>query len=655
MSIRRGHPISSGRRSAAQRIAIAVIAAASVFGLPPVVALGATQAPAETRTDRFIVRYIGDGGIGGGTVTVATARERTIALGKSLSRDFGYVREMSGNGHVISLPSRVPLSQAEGIALRIRVNAAALGVESIEPDRILRAYLTPNDPQYGQQWHLQPDTAGNAGAGLPGAWDVTTGDSALVIAIIDTGARKDHPDLAGRFLDGYDFVSDPAAGNDGNGRDPDPSDPGDWVSAAENTNPSSPYFSCGASDSSWHGTHVAGIIGAAGNNGIGVAGVNWKSKLLPVRVLGKCGGYSSDVVDAVRWSAGLIVPSVPANRTPARVINMSLGGPGPCGGPLQAAVGDAVAAGAVVVVAAGNSNQNASGETPANCPGVIVVGATDPAGNRAFYSNYGSRLTISAPGGNTRDFGQKGGILSTLNAGKTGPGAASYASYQGTSMATPLVAGIISLMLSVDPGLTPERIVALLRETARPFPAGSACAGGTCGAGIINAARAVGAASRRLATTPSAGNGDFEAGHATWRESSNNGYSLISELPEALGAKARSGQQAAWLGYIHNEVDSLEQALRVTTDASYLVYWQWIQSEESGCTWDRATVRANGKAVLEFGLCAATATGGWREQVVDLRAYVGQTVIVRFEASTDASLRSSLFIDDVTLQQAPFH
>lgn len=642
----------AGAERGAIRAGALTLALAAALVAP--IGAGATSAgPAEPGTDRFIVRYRGDGGIGGGAVTVATARERTAGLGQTLGLKLAYAREMSAGLHVISLPARVPIAQAEAIALRVRSNAAALGVESVEPDRILRASLTPNDPQFADQWHLQPASPGNAGANLPGAWDLTTGDPDLVIAIIDTGVRKDHPDLAGRFLEGYDFVSNPTVANDGNGRDPDPSDPGDWVTQTEDTTPNSPYFGCGAADSSWHGTHVSGIVGAIGNNGIGVAGANWKSRLLPARVLGKCGGYTSDVIDALRWASGGAVPGVPLNRTPARVINLSLGGGGTCSGPLADAVADAVNTGAVVVVAAGNSNQNAANETPANCPGVIVVGATDHTGSRAYYSNYGSRVTISAPGGNTRDFGPDRGILSTLNAGKTTPGAASYAHYQGTSMATPLVTGIISLMLSVNPSLNASQVAAILRETATPFPAGSACGAGNCGAGIVNAAAAVAAAAQR-GSAPTLGNGDFEAGHASWRESSNNGYALISRIPEGLGVAPRSGAQAAWLGYIHNENDVLEQNARIAPEAPYLVFWQWIQSEETGCNWDRAAIRVNGKAVLEYGLCAATATNGWQQQVVDLRAFVGQPAVIRFETSTDQSLRSSLFIDDAGIQPAPF-
>lgn len=183
--------------------------------------------------------------------------------------------------------------------------------------------LVPNDPQYTNQWHYK----GTYGIDAPAAWDIITGSTDIVVAVIDTGICN-HADLAGRYLPGYDFVSDVLVANDGGGRDGDASDPGDWITAAED---GSGYFAgCGASDSSWHGTHVAGTIGAASNNNFGVAGINWVSKILPVRVLGKCGGNTSDIIDGMRWAAGLTVAGVPANPYPAKVLNMSLGGSGAC-------------------------------------------------------------------------------------------------------------------------------------------------------------------------------------------------------------------------------------------------------------------------------------------------------------------------------------
>ena len=251
----------------------------------------------------------------------------------------------------------------------------------------MQPLLLPNDPGLASQWHYRGPPAEMGGANLPPAWDLTTGSAGIVVAVIDTGSMPGHPDLAGRFIGGYDLIADLPTGNDGDGRDADPTDPGDWITAAESAG--AVFSGCPIQDSSFHGTHVAGTIGAASNNGVGVAGINWVSKILPVRVLGKCGGWTSDVVDGIRWSAGLAVPNVPANTNPARVLNLSLGGYAchgspqvcDCGTSTQSAIDDAVDAGAVVVVAAGNSNRPASESTPGNCNGVITVGATGRSAN----------------------------------------------------------------------------------------------------------------------------------------------------------------------------------------------------------------------------------------------------------------------------------
>jgi len=254
-------------------------------------------------------------------------------------------------------------------------------------------------------------------------------------------------------------------------------------------------------NSSWHGTHVAGTIGALTDNGVGVAGVNWGSRILPVRVLGKCGGYESDVIDGMRWAAGLPVPDpdVPANTNPAHVLNLSLGGNGPCDSAFQEAIDEIIAAGKVIVVAAGNKNNDVANSEPANCNGVIAVAAVAQNGQRASYSNFGQGVTISAPGG---DWPIGLMVLSTANAGTQGPVASpdgdAYVAYPGTSMAAPHVSGVISLMLSVNPSLLPEEVVSTLKETARPFPTYGDqwdCTTSICGAGIVDAAAAVQAVS----------------------------------------------------------------------------------------------------------------------------------------------------------------
>jgi serine protease len=393
----------------------------------------------------------------------------------------------------ISLLSGVALSHTRGIAtgadvlrLQNEVDRTTLNrviallaanplVEYAEEDRILRPMLTLNDTRYNEQWHYF-EAAG--GLNVPGAWDITNG-SGVVVAVIDTGYRP-HADLAANIVAGYDFIGDTFVANDGNGRDSDAQDPGDWYT----------FNQCGvgtgSSNSSWHGTHVAGTIAAVTNNAAGVAGVAYGARVQPIRVLGRCGGYTSDIADGIIWASGGSVSGVPANATPAKVLNLSLGGSGACDTTSQNAINSARSRGAVVIVAAGNENQNASNSSPANCTGVVTVAAVNRSGGRAYYSNYGSVVDVAAPGGDTTT--ASNGILSTLNTGTTTPGSDSYAFYQGTSMATPHVAGVAALMLAQTPGLTPDQIESTLKATARAFPA--TCS--QCGSGIVDATAALG-------------------------------------------------------------------------------------------------------------------------------------------------------------------
>ncbi|HTI19134.1 MAG TPA: S8 family peptidase, partial [Trinickia sp.] len=354
----------------------------------------------------------------------------------------------------------------------------------------------PTDPLYPRQWGY---SARAGGANVAAAWDVTTGSSNVVIAVVDTGYTS-HPDLAPNLLPGYDFIAEPFSANDGDGRDPDATDPGDWATWKESRE-------CGgilgwSSDSSWHGTHVAGTIGAAANNGVGGTGVSWQGRILPVRVLGKCGGLMSDIIDAIRWAAGLPVPDVPLNPYPAKVINLSLGISVPCSRSMQEAVDDAIARGASIVASAGNDGDTPG--SPANCKGTIAVAAVDPKGEKAPFSNFGPRVDIGAPGVD---------ILSTANSGKTVTQEPNYVTYDGTSMAAPHVAGTIGLMLSANSTLTPETIRAKLIATARRYPAGSSCEavgkGPICGAGMLDAGRLV--ESVRGADSPSPGRASASA------------------------------------------------------------------------------------------------------------------------------------------------
>ncbi|MGB9107642.1 MAG: S8 family peptidase, partial [Telluria sp.] len=366
------------------------------------------------------------------------------------------------------------VSVADAAKVAADLVASDASVEYAEPDRIMKPMFTPNDPMFSQQWDYTDVTGGMR---LPAAWDKSTG-TGIRVAVIDTGYRP-HVDLQGQILAGYDFIADTTISNDGTGRDSDASDPGDWTAAGQ----------CGtgepASNSSWHGTHVAGTIAALTNNGIGVAGVAYGAKVVPVRVLGQCGGYTSDIADGIVWASGGTVSGVTNIAARAQVINMSLGGGGACDTTTQTAINGARSRGTVVVVAAGNEAQNASNSSPANCSGVIAVAATNKSGGRASYSNYGTIVAVAAPGGDTG-----AAILSTLNAGTKAPGADSYAGYMGTSMATPHVAGVVALMLAKNPALTPDDVAARLKSSARAFPA--SCSG--CGAGIVDASAAVDAA-----------------------------------------------------------------------------------------------------------------------------------------------------------------
>ena len=536
--------------------------------------------PAQTEA-RVIVKFKADSGLmralsatGSGsdsrTARPQHAQALAVRLGVPLS-----------NGRV--LDHHTQLIRSTGITsveLAARLSAQS-DVEYAVVDVRMRALNAPNDPYYGArqtavtpavgQWYLRSPSGDGAASSInaEAAWRITTGKRSVVVAVLDTGITR-HPDLDSKVLPGYDFVSDVGAANDGNGRDSDPSDPGDAISAAEANDANGAFFHCGdpdqsgnlvlAAPSSWHGTQTAGLIGAATNNGIGMASIGHDVMLLPLRVLGKCGGSESDVGSAMLWAAGISVDGVPKNTNPAKVINLSLGADSgtACDTYYQGVVNQVLAQGVVVVAAAGN--QGLAVGSPANCTGVIAVAGVRHAGTKVGYSDLGNDVVISAPAGNCVNDLRPClyPLLTTSNSGTTGPVSPIYTDDTshpslGTSFSAPLVSGTIALMFSANPALTPAAVRDALMTTARAFPSSGAppiqrttggpffpvsactaptdvsqgyecyCTTSTCGAGLLDAGAAVAAvavvtADIRVTSTPVAVGGsialDGSASHA---------------------------------------------------------------------------------------------------------------------------------------------
>jgi len=548
---------------------------------------------ASTQTGRVIVRFKADAdSVKAKRMDVRMGRYQVGDIAESRAHALGLRRSLGNGVHGgRALDERTQVVTATGMdsATLARQLAKDAEVEFVTVDqrRRIAGTVPPNDTYYadGQavtsnipasgQWYLRtPYLDSSTGLSVvssinaPTAWNVTFGSSSVVVAVIDTGVRFDHPDFtntdgSSQFIKttdttdftagyvGYDFIGYGEAGttssanaiataNDGNGADGDPSDPGDWVSQAD-INAGTLGSGCTSSDignSSWHGTHVSSLIAAATNNNVGMAGVAGGVKLLPVRVLGKCGGYDSDIMAGMLWSAGIAVPGIPTNPNPAKVLNMSLGGDGACtgtgSGTYPGTIASVTAAGATIVVAAGNSEGEAVG-VPGNCPGVITVAALRQAGTKVGFSSVSGAasasvnpVTIAAPGGNCVNVDANGNatgpclypILAAGNSGVTVPVPNNnyYDEGFGTSYSTPLVTGTVALMLSERPQLTPAQIKTLLTNTVRAFPTtgGSTgiaachtgttakqdecyCTTSTCGAGMLDTGNAV-LAAQALAT-----------------------------------------------------------------------------------------------------------------------------------------------------------
>lgn len=450
----------------------------------------------ETPSDRFIITYtegsrasqaINSAQTYGTNVLDTLPAEDRDAINRAASTVSATVEGVSAHSlSTVGVDLDVELT-SEQVGQFVAAFGGDTGVEAVEPElhMTLLGENAPNDEYYSYQWDMASD---GYGVDAEDAWSHSTGKG-VTVAVVDTGVLTDHPDLRDQVVPGYDFISDPSRSHDGDGRDADPYDAGDNV-VAEECGAGSP-----ATDSSWHGSHVAGTIAASTNNSTGVSGVAPDAKVLPVRVLGSCGGTGTDIIDALTWVSGGHVNGVPDNENPAQVINMSLGGPGFCPVYYQRAIDAAVERGSVVVVAAGNEDVDASMDAPANCSNVITVGASDGSGTRSSYSNYGSTVTVSAPGGDLDD----GGIVSTVDASLTSPEGPTYGTMVGTSQATPHVAGTIALLLALDPELKTPDLVSLLQATSTSM---SSCDRDSCGAGIINSAAAVNAQAAKTPADP---------------------------------------------------------------------------------------------------------------------------------------------------------
>lgn len=547
----------------------------------------------------------------------------------------------------------VPAGQELAIAEQLRRRPDVLYVE---PDYILHATLTPNDPYYAsQQWNLPHINA-------PAAWDLTTGAASLTIAIIDTGVDLGHPDLSGKLVAGYDF-----ANND--------SDP---------------------QDDQGHGSHVAGIAAAATNNGVGVAGVAWGARLMPVKVLDSSGsGYTSAIAQGITWAVD----------HGARILNLSLGGPN-YSSTLADAVAYAYTHNVLVIAAAGNEYLEGNPTSyPAAYPNVLAVAATTDQDSHASYSNTGFYVDISAPGGDptsSSDTNPRHWIYSTYWRGS----GLSYAGSAGTSMAAPHVAGLAALIWSLHPDWTNDQVQQAITATAVDL--GAPGRDDVFGYGRINAYAAVlynpqtptatatsmptftpsptltpGASPTPWPTpdptrvrsrirlplalrqptpipppTPTATiapptqvalpNGNFEQGRTIWQEFSTHGWPLIVHQgpnPTDLPVPAHSGVWAAWLGGGDNETSYLQQTVTVPATAPYLRFWGWIDSGDV-CGYDFAFIRINNITVKTYDLCWATDMSGWGEDAIDLRSYAGQAVTLQVRVETDSSLASSLLVDD---------
>lgn len=431
-------------------------------------------------------------------------RAKLAELSSVHKHNIHLLRPFGERGAVVTMPAGADVEQ-----IRFRLLSDPM-IESVAPDRRIRLHAqspligllnTLDLSRRSRSWFHQDLNTQPASINTGAMWANFHGTAPTVVAVLDTGVLPGHPMLQGHLLSGYDFVADPLIGADGQSssgsdRDSDPSDPGDGVGPADLL---ADAACVGWSQSSWHGTFVSALLAGNPVPSEGVFSVNWNAAVLPVRVLGKCGGFSSDLADGIRWAAGLSVPGVPNNPFPAKVINLSLGAEGACVSSIEgAAIAAARQAGSLVVVASGNDGGTV--DSPANCPGAFGVAAIDQEGLKANYSNFGSTIQLAAPGGDAAF-----PIWSAGNTGFSGPLTNTYSTKIGTSFSSPMVAGAASLYWSLNPTASVSTVESMLKTTARPFlaftgrPACSSetlgvacnCTQALCGAGMLDVANLI--------------------------------------------------------------------------------------------------------------------------------------------------------------------
>ena len=564
-------------------------------------------------------------------VRVQSARDTVQSVASRTGVRAKRIAPLGKRLHVMEIE---PDESIESTLARLQADSA---VEYAELDRRRYLHAVPDDLLYAQQWYLQGTSVAPSAIDAEHAWDITTGSDGVVVAFLDSGVLYDHPDLlsagvGGRLLPGYDFVSSVAAANDGDGRDADATDAGDWVTAQDRQ--SSTFAGCQVTASSWHGTRVAGIIGARSNNATGIAGATWQPWLLPLRVVGKCGGRDSDILAAMLWAAGIHVDGVPDNPYPAKVLNLSFGSDGSCSQAYQDVIEQIAERGTVAVISAGNEGGPVA--SPANCVGVVAVGGLRHVGTKVGYSSLGRQVTVSAPAGNCVN--TTGAclysIVTVTNTGTTTPATHSYTDQfnfnVGTSFSAPIVSGIAALMASVNENLDSSRLLERLQEGAtKPFPSNSSlpqchvpisradiqdsecnCTTDTCGAGMANASGALAAALRPVAEVTVSGaftpGGSIElSGLASVAAAGRSVVAYHWSLPCGSGNFTAADSAVTVVGV--PAAESFTLRLAVTDDAGRVDRADVVVTP-TGATRSPGTAPADGCAPIEVTVSPATSS-----------------------------------------------